>query len=407
MGQLAEVTFDDHNRVRRLLAHNGAQLDRDAPGKAHQSSTSQELAAEFDTKGQWTTVDQTGNVRFQSAYQSGQAAKAHIDGATNLVTLAGSAEVSDSSSRTSAEAILIDQNQNEVRADGHVITTFHKPTGATAAHSSASGIDAPLTLGPDPANITADHLVGNAATGVAKYTGHARLWQGESTMEAEEIELNRDGRQLDARGNVRAVFMQVGASPMTKPVGTSAAPGSHSRAGSQKSAASAPKQPSAPAGPDVIRLHAALLTYWDAKSQAHMEGGCVAESRDGSISGKTCDLFFVPSTNSGQSPQSATVSQRETPGAAQGLPGATQRLDHAVFTGNVVVRSEDRRATGERGEYDSASAKFVISGGNPTIYDGSGTSTSGRQLTFLLADDTILVESAEGTRTLTRYQVKK
>jgi lipopolysaccharide export system protein LptA len=138
-----------------------------------------------------------------------------------------------------------------------------------------------------------------------------------------------------------------------------------------------------------------------------MEGGCVAESRDGSISGKTCDLFFVPSTNSGQSPQSATVSQRATPGAAQGLPGATQRLDHAVFTGNVVVRSEDRRATGERGEYDSASAKFVISGGNPTIYDGSGTSTTGRQLTFLLADDTILVESAEGTRTLTRYQVKK
>jgi lipopolysaccharide export system protein LptA len=108
-----------------------------------------------------------------------------------------------------------------------------------------------------------------------------------------------------------------------------------------------------------------------------------------------------------QAKESPLTPPRASTRTPPGLAGATQRLDHAVFTGNVVVRSEDRRATGEKGEYDSASQKFVISGGNPTIYDGSGTSTTGRQLTFLLADDTILVESAEGTRTLTRYQVKK
>jgi hypothetical protein len=138
-----------------------------------------------------------------------------------------------------------------------------------------------------------------------------------------------------------------------------------------------------------------------------MDGGCTAESRDGTITGQTCDLFFAPSTKVSEAappPQSSPKLPSVAPPAG---PGASQRLDHAIFTGNVVVRSEDRRATGGRGEYDSASSKFVISGGNPTLYDGSGTSTTGRQLTFLIADDTILVDSETGTRTLTRYQVKK
>jgi len=397
-GQLMEVGFDERNRMRRLLAHNGAQLDRDTPGKASQSSTSQELVANFDPQGQWTTVDQSGNVHFKSAERSGQAAKSHVDRATDIVTLTGSAEATDAASHTTADTLIFNQDTKELRADGHVVTSYRKPpSSTTAAPTSPSAIGTPLSLGPDPANITAEHLVGNSETSRAVYTGHARLWQGESTMEADEIELNRDRRQLDARGNVRAVFIQVGSSPVTKPAASGAPPPTRLRGGiAAKPPATSAKQAPAPVGPDVIRVHAATLTYWDAKSQAHMEGGCTAESRDGTITGQACDLFFMPSTK-------ADVAALQP----QAAPGATQRLDHAIFTGNVVVRSEDRRAVGERGEYDSASSKFVISGGNPTLYDGSGTSTSGRQLTFLIKDDTILVDSEQGTRTLTRYQVKK
>jgi lipopolysaccharide export system protein LptA len=427
-GQQMEVGFDERNRMKRLLAHNGTQLDRDTPGKAHQSSTSQELVADFDSKGQWTTVDQSGNVHFQSADrsgqpESGQAAKSHVDRGTNIETLTGSAEASDAASHTTADTILFNQTTNEIRADGHVVTTYRKPANGTpASTASASTIGTPLSLGPDPANIMAEHLVGNSVNGHAVYTGHARMWQGESTMEADEIELDRDNRQLDARGNVRAVFIQVGASPVQKPV---AAPPPHPPARPQSGAAksstnnvkppaniakapsSAVKQAPASSGPDVVRVHAATLTYWDAKSQAHMDGGCTAESRDGTITGQSCDLFFAPSNKPEGSTSSPQTAAKPPSGTSQTAPGATQRLDHAIFIGNVVVHSEDRRAVGERGEYDSASSKFVISGGKPTLYDGSGTSTTGRQLTFLIADDTILVESEEGTRTLTRYQVKK
>ena len=102
-GQSMEVGFDERNRMRRLLAHNGAQMDRDIPGKPSQSSTSQELVADFDPKGQWTTVDQSGNVHFQSAASAGQAAKSHVDRATDIVTLTGSAEASDAASHTTAD----------------------------------------------------------------------------------------------------------------------------------------------------------------------------------------------------------------------------------------------------------------------------------------------------------------
>ncbi len=87
--------------------------------------------------------------------------------------------------------------------------------------------------------------------------------------------------------------------------------------------------------------------------------------------------------------------------------GGAQQLTRALATGGVTVRQGDRRGTAERAEYVVADGKFVLSGGNPTLYDAVQGTTTGRQLTFFLADDTILVESSEGTRTLTRHRIQK
>jgi hypothetical protein len=78
-----------------------------------------------------------------------------------------------------------------------------------------------------------------------------------------------------------------------------------------------------------------------------------------------------------------------------------------VGTGGVIIDQGARRATAERGEYAAADGKFVMTGGNPTIYDASEGTTTGRQLTFFLADDTIIVDSENGSRTLTKHRVDK
>ena len=78
-----------------------------------------------------------------------------------------------------------------------------------------------------------------------------------------------------------------------------------------------------------------------------------------------------------------------------------------MATGDVAVRQEDRRGTSNRAEYTASEGKFVLSEGKPTLYDSTGDTTTGRQLTFFFADDRIVVDSEEGSRTVTLHRVEK
>jgi lipopolysaccharide export system protein LptA len=85
----------------------------------------------------------------------------------------------------------------------------------------------------------------------------------------------------------------------------------------------------------------------------------------------------------------------------------TSKISRAVGTGGVEVTQGDRRGTAERGVYTAVDDKFVLSGGTPTLYDANEGKTTGRELTFNIADDTIIVDSDTGTRTLTRHRVQR
>ena len=88
-------------------------------------------------------------------------------------------------------------------------------------------------------------------------------------------------------------------------------------------------------------------------------------------------------------------------------PAGALQISRAVGDGGVIVEEQGRKATAEHAEYTAAEGKFVMSGGKPTLYDGTQGTTTGRQLTFFLADDTIIVDSENGSRTLTKHRVEK
>jgi len=90
-----------------------------------------------------------------------------------------------------------------------------------------------------------------------------------------------------------------------------------------------------------------------------------------------------------------------------GSIGGTSQIERAVSTGGVVVEQGDRRGTAENGVYTAEDKKFVLSGGTPTLYDAQEGTTTGRELTFNLADDTIIVDSGNGSRTLTKHRVQR
>jgi lipopolysaccharide export system protein LptA len=146
-----------------------------------------------------------------------------------------------------------------------------------------------------------------------------------------------------------------------------------------------PAKPSADTGARRVmwRVRAGTLAYKDREGQAHLEKGVHAQSPDADMQAAALDLFFTR------------------------IAGQGQQVERAVGLGGVEVRQGDRRATADRAEYTAAEGKFVLSGGNPTIFDAFRGTTTGRQLTFTNADDTIIIDSEQGSRTLTKHRVEK
>jgi lipopolysaccharide export system protein LptA len=319
-------------------------------------------------------MDLEGDVRLTQGERRGEGRHAVFARAAQTATLTGNAMARDATTETHAPKITFEQVTGDIRAEGGVRSTDFS--------SRASAVQ----LAPAPANITALTLQANSKTGRALYSGHARLWQGDSVLEAESIELLRPTRVLNAVGNVRAVFPQA--------AGQSGAKGT--RADQQGPAlipvpVNAPQTPAKK--PQLWHASSGTLSYYDTENRAHLEQNVVVQSSEQRMRAPVLDLFFTRAGQNVSSAGSATV--------------GAQQISRAVGTGGVVVEEGSRKAVAERGEYLAATGKFVMSGGNPTLYDASAGTTTGRQLTFYLADDTIVVDSETGSRIVTKHRVEK
>ncbi|HXN22074.1 MAG TPA: LptA/OstA family protein [Candidatus Dormibacteraeota bacterium] len=350
--------FNPNGQPAELSSQGGAEVERHLQDRPVQTTSSKELHVTFETGGEWSEMNFEGDVKLREGERSAQANQAQLLRSTQTSVLTGNAVVTDGMTRTTAERISFAQKTGEIRGDGDVASTDL---------AAGRGV---VNLAPVPANITADHLTGNSVAGRALYSGKARLWQGDSVMEADSIELQRDTRKLLAVGNVLAEFPQ--APGTITPLPATANPRS-------------PKHPSVPGSTKRWRVHAGMLTYWGREGRARLEKNVDAKSQQEEIIAPVMEFYFP---------------------SAEAAGGARQ-LSRAVATGGVTVQEGERRGTADQGEYIASEGKFVLSGGHPTITGAFGDTTTGRKLTFFLADDTIVVDSEHGTRTLTKHRVEK
>jgi lipopolysaccharide export system protein LptA len=384
-----EGGFGADGRLTRLLGHSGVQVTSQVAGKAPQVTSAAELAATFGGKGDWNTLDEEGGVQFEQGDRHATAEHAHIDRATDVIAMDGSPVLTDATSCTTVSSVKVHQKSGEMEAAGPVISTYLQ-----AAKGNS------LNLGSGAAHITGDSLSGSTTSGHVIYQGHARLWQGDSVMQADRIELWRDEKRLQASGHVVANFPQAG-SASGGPMG----PGGKALAANPSAATTVSASTASPGGaakrraaaPTLWEIRAPLLTYWDDLGKAHLEGGVTATSEQGSMQSQTLDAFLEKAA-----PKSATPPNAGRQGAAP-----SGQLSRAVAQGAVVVRQGGLRATSERADYTAADGKFVLSGGFPTIVDASGDTTTGHSLTFYVASDTILVDSDSSSRALTKHRIEK
>lgn len=347
------VDFGETGKTQHAVGTGNVETERDLAGKPTQTATAASGDVQLDAAGGWTEMTLHDQVHLEEGDRSAEAQQAVFVRATQTAVLTGQAVARDPSSETRANKITFHQGTGDMEAEGRVRSTDLGEKKAT------------IQLSPVPANITAEHMTGNAKTGRALYTGHARMWQGPSVLEARSIELLRETRMLHATGDVRAVFP---------------------RQGSANTPSFAKAQTKQPAN---WHITCGMLTYWDAENRALLEQNVVAQSADERMRGPVLELYFTRAAD-----------------AKAGGQGTAQ-ISRAVGTGGVVVEQGDRRGTAERGVYTAEDNRFVLSGGTPTLYDATEGTTTGRELTFNMADDTIVVDSGNGTRTLTRHRVQR
>jgi lipopolysaccharide export system protein LptA len=368
-------------RLSKLFGHSGVDIRRQADHKNEEVISAAELAATFDAHGQWNTLDESGDVHFSQAGREATAARANVVRATDTITLEGSPVISDSMSRSTAGKVVFKQKTGELTATGGVVSTY-TPTAKGDA----------VSLGSGAAHISADTLSGSANLGHVVYAGHGRLWQGAAVLDGDQIELWRDAKKIQATGHVVAVFPQVGG-PLAGLPGNKLA--SRQTSSSQ---------------PVLWKVRAPMLTYFADEGKAQLEGGVRADSSEGSLESRTLEVFLAPATatSTGDPPVSGAIpsTSPERSAERESLTGGRQ-LSRVVAQGNVVVRQGDRRGMADRAEYTAAEGKFVLSGGQPTLANAVSDTTTGHSLTFFVASDTILIDSQEGSRTLTKHRIEK
>jgi len=364
-GDQLELEFGEEGKARRLLARGNVATERTAAEKPTQTATAESGVAQLLETGGWSQIELQGDVRLKEADRTAQADRAVFVRSAQAATLTGKVAVRDATTETRAPRVTFLESSGDFRAEGGVRSTDFSTRGSA------------VQLAPVPVNISANNLQANSKTGRALYTGSARLWQGDAVVEADSIELLRESRVLNATGNVHAVFREaVGQGPARElAVG--------------------------PSGPKKVHLWnvtSGTLSYWDKENRAHLEKNVVAKSVEQTIRAPVMELYFT---------RSEKVSSPGVGRSPGNIPTGSQQISRAVGTSGVTVEQGTRVATAERGEYTASDGKFVMSGGNPMIVDGSEGTTTGRQLTFFLAGDTIIVDSENGSRTLTKHRVEK
>jgi lipopolysaccharide export system protein LptA len=352
--------FDDNGRMRKLHGAPDARIVSTNPGQPDRVSTSQVVDAYFDPDlGGIAKAVQTGSVHYIEASRQGWAENAVYTPADANLLLTGSPRVIENGGTTTGDRIVMNREQGTALAQGNVKSTYSdlkpQPGGAMLAAS-------------DPVHVTSTNMTADRDSGVAVYTGDARLWQGANIVQAPQITFNRAQRSVLALGDgatpVMTVFVQTNAAGQVTPV----------------------------------NVTAKRLDYSDPQRQAVFSHEVVAKSADGTITSDEGTVYLLPRKQAPAPPRAGAVSPAGT---------APSELDKIVARGHVVIQQPTRRGHGEQLVYTAADGRFVLSGGSPQIVDAQHGTTRGDSLIFYNRDDRVVVQGKSSSPTLTQTRVDK
>lgn len=306
---------------------------------------------------QVSTIEQTGNFRYEEGPRRAWAKKAFLEQTINRITLTQNARVLDDTGSAIADTIVMNQANGDMDAKGHVVST-HQPDPNQKPGTS-------MLDDKQPMQAKADNMQTRENNTKVFYEGHALMWQGASRIAADVIEIDRDSQSLHAVGNIVSELVD---NKQTQNSQANGAPGTT---------------------PIFTVVRAPDVFYRDDTRVAVYTGGVKLTRDKMTVSSKQVKAFLNPKDEKNTSQSS---------------------LDHAFADGSVEIfetvgPNRTRTGTSEHCEYYTKEDKVVLNGGSPQMVDSYKGITKGRQLTYFSDDDHMIVEGEN--KQLAYTQMKK
>ncbi len=334
-----------NGRPRKLQAADKVTVRDGRAGTGKRTTRSDNLLMEFTEAGELESAQQWGTFRYKGAFWEAQAGKALYRAEDGAYELEEEPVLEDARSRTTATRFEIREKDRTVMADGEVRTTVKQTQDMSAGASSGT-----------PIHLAAPRMTAHFDEGWVRYSGGARLWQGDNRLAAETIELRRNTRALYAEGSVQAFLFE-----KNKEVSLGSAAARKGNA------------------PRTVEITSQRFTFAEPERTGVFEDGVRVRSQQATLEAPRLE-----------------VKLRSEEGRER------NRLESVQASGGARTESGGRVIVSERVDYNIVAGTIVFSGGTPTLQDPQNGSTSAARLTLFLADDTLLAESEQGVRTVTR-----
>jgi lipopolysaccharide export system protein LptA len=355
-GERIWITYGSRSRIRSFRAVNVStrtEVPQPSvpPGSSVTLTWSNGLAAEVDPEdGQLTHLEQWDNFRYQEGDRRGRANRAVLDTRQDLITLEGTARLWDSTGSASADRILLDRDSGEFVAEGNVASSLlPDPKKGSSAMLSDD----------EPLQGKSDRMTSGDGRGLIRYQGNAVLWQAGNRIRGSWIEIDRSKRHLVARGDVTTQFIQ-------RPEKTQ-----HSNE---------------PPRRQLFTIIQAPELFYDEQSRVARYRGGVKLSRTG-----------------------VDVTASELRAHLAGKESGTQ-LERAYADGSVKIvhtmPGRTRQGVAEHAEYYTGEEKLVLYGGEPALVDSLRGSAHGKQLTWFINNDRLLVDGRQDQPAVSRIHRK-
>jgi lipopolysaccharide export system protein LptA len=307
---------------------------------------SKDILATFQpNSSQISKIEQWNDFRYEEGDRKAKADRAVLDQPNNIITLVKGARISDATGTADADTIVLDQKTGDFTAEGNVNST--RLPDKKKESNEKGGIlseDEPLHAKAKKMASSNNHLQ-------IRYAGDVVLWQGANKLQADDVEIDRDNNNLNARGHVLSELLDKAKGDDTK----------------DKAATKTPARV-------FTIVKAPELVYNDDDRLAVYKGGAVLNRPDMQVKGETIRAYLRDESNDSS-------------------------LDHAFADGKVEINQSSagrkRNGTSEHAEYYVDEDKVILQGGQPQFIDSLRGTTRGDKLTWFSKDDRLLVNGVE------------